>query len=77
MQNPQCGMHWLFDYFSRIGKSFLCYFFQNQASKDDLTQRKFLKTMLLNEKKAILKIKCVEISLYTPNIIFIKHAFTF
>ena len=29
---------WLFDYFSRFVKTFLCYFFQKQASKDCLTQ---------------------------------------
>ena len=53
-QKHQCNMCWLFDYFSRFIKNFLCYLFQKQASKDHLTQRNLVW-------------KCMEISLYTPN----------
>ena len=52
MQQPQCIMHWLFDYFSRFVKNFHCYFFQKQDSKDHLTQGNILKTMWLNEKQS-------------------------
>ena len=85
MQKPQCGMHWLFDYFSRFGNIFLCCFFQKQASKDHLTQENLLKTTLLNEKQNNLEkeMKCMEISHYTPNIfhlgqevMFTKYTFT-
>ena len=62
----QCGMHWLFDYFSRFVKNFLCYFFHKQASKDRLTQGNFLKTMLLDEKQSNLKKEMYRnISLYS------------
>ena len=44
-------MRWLFDYFSRFLKNFLCYFFQKQSSKDHLTKGNLLKTTLLNEKQ--------------------------
>ena len=54
MQKPQCGMHWLFEYFLRFVKNFIC-FFEKQVSKDDLTQGNLLKTTLLNEKQSNLE----------------------
>ena len=59
-------MRWLFDYFTRLAKDFLCYFFQKQPSKDHLTQGNLLKTMLLNEKQSNLEKEMHEnISLYS------------
>ena len=59
-------MRWLFDYFSRFGKNFLCYFFQKQDSKDHLTQRNLLKTAILDEKQGNLeKEMSRNISLYS------------
>ena len=66
MQKPQCGMHWLFDYFSEFVKNSLCYSFQKQASKDHLTHGNILKPKLLNEKQSNLEKKMYEnISLYS------------
>ena len=45
-------MCWLFDYISRFVNNFLCYFFQKQASKDNLIQGNLLKTTLVNEKQS-------------------------
>ena len=50
MQKPQCGMRWLFDYFLRFFESFLCYFFQKQASKDQLNTRKLFKNNFIKWK---------------------------
>ena len=77
--NVVCAYYFII--FLRFVKNFLYYFFQKQASKDCLTQGNLLKTTLLNE---ILKRKCMEIFLYTPNIfhlgqewMFAKYTFTF
>ena len=43
-------MRWFFENFSRFVESFLCYFFQKQASKDHLAQGNLLKTTSVNEK---------------------------
>ena len=48
-------MRLLLDYFSRFVKNFVCYVFQKKASKDHLTQGNLVW-------------KCMEMSLYTPNI---------
>ena len=59
-------MGWLFDYFSRFVKNFLCYFLQKHASKDHLTQGNLLKTMFLNEKQINLEKEMYRnISLYS------------
>ena len=55
MQKSQCGRCWLFDYFLRFIKNFLCNFFKKQASKDHLTQGNHLKSTLVNEKQSDLK----------------------
>ena len=47
-------------------ENFLCYFFQNQASKDYLTQGNLLKTTLLKEKQSKLEKEIYgNISLYS------------
>ena len=50
--SQSCSMCWLFDYFLRFVKNFLCCFFQKQATKDHSTQGILLKTTLLNEKQS-------------------------
>ena len=66
MQKPQCGMRWLFDYFTRFVNIFLCCFFWKQASKDHLTQGNLFKTTLLHEKQSNLENEIYgDISLYS------------
>ena len=66
MQKPQCGMRWLFDYFSRFVQNFLRYLFQTQASKDHITQGNLLKVKLLKEKQSNLENEMYRnISLYS------------
>ena len=59
-------MCWLFDYFSRFVKNFLCYFFQKQSSKDDSTQGNLINNVINNEKKGSLEKEMYgNISLYS------------
>ena len=63
MEKPQCSMCWLFDYFSRFVKKFLCYLYQKQGSKDHLTQGNLLKTTLNEKQSNLEKEICGNISL--------------
>ena len=66
MQKPQCGMYWLFDFFSRFVKNFYYYFFKKESSKDNSTQGNLLKTTLLHEKHGNFeKEMCGNVSLYS------------
>ena len=44
-------MSWLFDYFSRFVIIFLCYFFQEQVSKDHFAPGNLFKITSINKKQ--------------------------
>ena len=82
-------MHWLFEYFWRFFKNFLCCFFQKQVSKDHLHKENnkdhlHKKTTLLNEKQSNLKKEMYgNSSLYCQyfhlgqEVMFTKYTFAF
>ena len=82
MENRQCGMRWLFDYFSRFVNCFFFFFFWllffKSTLKDHLMQGNLLKATSLNEKQINLeKEKYGNMSLYSQYFsMFTTHTFT-